>query len=457
MTSTLPLVLGLADGDYVIQVATRLLQGDTLYNDVFCGTTPLAFLVQAFATRISGDADAALLGTTALLLITTVLLTSATTRALGIPRLPALAGAGVLWIWLTPLPGSLYSWWALAGLAATQYVVARWALAPCRRLAAIAGLTAGVAFCSKPNVGILAVGATLTTMAWLGASAPRPLRSKAAEALITVGLFASVVGACFGLIALSGAWDSFLSQCFTGKSVYLARASLPYADSLKLALRAPDLDRWPLLWMQCLVFWAPLAIPAILWKRVQPSWAPVLLPFALAGLASAFPRPDIDHIFLAAPALALVLAAALASWPLPSTLVRGLCLLVMGAAVMQIVTPRPGFPAGNAATEQAQSLRPYAVDGKMFILHSLAPTLYRASGLRNPTRYDFPLVTPFGLTGQQSVIAAIEAGKVPVICMMPPSGEWYGLPPEILLAYVAEHLRPGPDLGLCRIYWPTAP
>jgi hypothetical protein len=60
-----------------------------------------------------------------------------------------------------------------------------------------------------------------------------------------------------------------------------------------------------------------------------------------------------------------------------------------------------------------------ATEGSVLILRPDAAIWYLGSGLRNPTKYDFPYASTFGPKGQQRVIEAIRAGEVPWVCIDP--------------------------------------
>ena len=451
-----------ADSAWLVQVSSRMSAGDTLYRDVFSGTTPVAFVVQSLASRVVSDGFLILLVTTHGLFALTLLLTATTAEILGIPRMATLAAFALLTVWITPLPGAAYSWWALAFLAATQLAVACWARwTPWKtngswRAAAVAGVMAGLAFCSKPNVGLLALAALVASMAWIGRSTSHGTDKAIRHAGLAVGTFAAVAGSCVLAIAFSGAWDSFLVQNFTGKTVYLSRAGVSYQPFLEQAIDLDAIATRPVGWLRSTIYLVPLCLPGLWFVRRRQNWIPILGIFALAGLAAAYPRPDIHHIFLAAPALALA-AAALLSALVPRRLPR-LTLIAVGAVAMLAAVlhfrTTAELPRGenDALRQQARTLVPHAPGGTLFVLHEEAPLIYAWTGLRNPTRYDYPLVTGFGPNGQQEVIALIEAGRVPTICAAPNSPQWMDMAPELLLKYVEERLQPGPDLIVCRIY-----
>ncbi len=75
---------------------------------------------------------------------------------------------------------------------------------------------------------------------------------------------------------------------------------------------------------------------------------------------------------------------------------------------------------------------------------------YVLSGVHNPTPFDYPLVTAFGLEGQATVRQAIIEGEITVVCMEPPTG--YYLTARELEDYVLQAMRPGEDVGACQLY-----
>ena len=73
--------------------------------------------------------------------------------------------------------------------------------------------------------------------------------------------------------------------------------------------------------------------------------------------------------------------------------------------------------------------------GTVFLLRPDAAVWYLATGLRNPTPYDYPLASPFGPDGQQQLAANLASGRVRYCCWSPANAG--ALSPVHLEEYVA--------------------
>jgi hypothetical protein len=94
-------------------------------------------------------------------------------------------------------------------------------------------------------------------------------------------------------------------------------------------------------------------------------------------------------------------------------------------------------------------LREAGARGPLMLLVPNAGLYYMISGLRNPTPFDYPLVTAFGRTGLDDTAVRIESGAIPQVCMKRVSGL---LAPDRVQRAVATVLEPAEDLGICTLY-----
>jgi hypothetical protein len=97
----------------------------------------------------------------------------------------------------------------------------------------------------------------------------------------------------------------------------------------------------------------------------------------------------------------------------------------------------------------AAAFREAAAREPVFLLVPNAGLYYLVSGVRNPTPFDYPLVTAFGRTGMADVAARIEQGTLPQVCMRPVTGL---MAPEPLQRTVRARLKPAANLGPCVLY-----
>jgi hypothetical protein len=73
--------------------------------------------------------------------------------------------------------------------------------------------------------------------------------------------------------------------------------------------------------------------------------------------------------------------------------------------------------------------------GTVLLLRPDAAVWYLATGLRNPTPYDYPLASPFGPDGQQVLVENLRNGRVRYCCWKPADAG--ALTPVVLEEYVA--------------------
>jgi hypothetical protein len=161
-----------------------------------------------------------------------------------------------------------------------------------------------------------------------------------------------------------------------------------------------------------------------------------VLGLALVALAALWPRADEVHVrcslpLWTAPAVAAAdrLSPALGiAW---AALVAAAGLVSAALAVAERRATRLPSPSGTpfdgvnscpwdleevmAGGEELRRL----TRGTVFLLRSDAAVWYLASGLRNPTPYDYPLASTFGPNGQQVLAANLASGQVRFCCWVP--------------------------------------
>ncbi|MBI4758740.1 MAG: hypothetical protein HY783_07040 [Chloroflexi bacterium] len=87
---------------------------------------------------------------------------------------------------------------------------------------------------------------------------------------------------------------------------------------------------------------------------------------------------------------------------------------------------------------------------QLFILSPSAGLYYLVTGLKNPTPFDYPLVTAFGQSGQAEVIAAIKQQRIRSVCLTPLGSDH--LKPALLESYVQDNMERSHDIGFCTLY-----
>jgi hypothetical protein len=471
------------DESWMVLVTSRLAAGEQLYQDIFCGVTPLSFQLQGVLQSAFGASIAVLRAINYALFAATLFALLAAGIALRFSRIQFAVLLCAAVVWAAPVPSSVYSAWAVLFSLMALYCALRLVQTPFRLgWGAAAGLCAGLAFSSKQNIGLLCLAALLA-----GLFGARPRKAwRAVPAVMTLFLLAAVLPLLPTL--LSGAFPGFFRMGFSNKTVYLQTAGLPYLNYVHLTPFALwqhfGLLGGTLLWSRFLLYLAPAAALASLGlgrKLLAPHRAALRLQlvFAAAAVAFVYPRPDAEHILLCAPFLALVLVSLLPVALTRAAAQRLLAIPVAAAAILQFYswcgqlqnplpasTPSiPAFaslrlsPAFAARAAAAASLASGTRQSRVLILDPQAATLYLASGLENPTLYDYPLRSAFGPKGQQEVIDQIRSGLIPAVCLSDSSWEgsavWRPFPPEELIAFVHSRMTPAEDAGICRIYLPS--
>lgn len=429
------------DDAWFLHVSSRVADGETLYRDTFCGVLPLAFYVHGAAARLFGNTPALLQMERSVLFGAAAWWMLAIGGRLGLTVRAQVLLAPLLLLWGLPVRASPYSLWALVFLLAVVYCVLRWQQRPANAWAAAAGIGAGLCFASKQNVGLLAFAALALVLA--------PGRRKQMALAVSCGIAA--VAPFLLAIAGSGAWPWFLAQGFGNKPVYLSRFSRLTLEGVLNLTPAGEFREHGLTglleWSPNSIYWAmPVAVMLLAcWRRDRAAGVTGL--FAVASIAATLPVPDAWHVLLAVPLVAVSAAHRIASLgPRMAT--------VALAAAGCIAAAYVSWAAAHVKAAVTVDTRPLVAasdGGRMLVIHPAAPVFYHAA-LRNPTRYDFPLVTPFGRNGQREVIGQIRDGSVSRVCLEPPGEAWLGLPPEELIAFVQSSMTPGPDLGPCRLY-----
>lgn len=118
--------------------------------------------------------------------------------------------------------------------------------------------------------------------------------------------------------------------------------------------------------------------------------------------------------------------------------------LLLVPAILILIWPR-----ARGLEKEASALRVTAPGGRLFLLMPNAGLYYLVSGVRNPTPFDYPLVTAFALTGEADLAESIARGELREVCMAPMAGP---LPPEPLQRTVLAYMSARADLGACTLY-----
>ncbi len=444
------------DEAWFLQVIVRQSRGEVLYRDVFYGAGPLPVWIGGLAVR-GRRRPMLVLRVVGILYFMGLLLAGSWVLASAHAPAPAFA---VLWIGSlafvppTSTVDSHYTRVALLTAVLATGIVMHIGSSGAEVAFVLAGAAAGLSFSAKQTIGIAATVA-------LGASA------------IVVGGFQAAVWYVLGAVVAAGvclvplarvqALGWYVRRSFRNKTVYLAVGRVGFRDGLREALRRTFSSRaqqavyGSVAVAAYLVFPAVLVACAIALRNVvvdDPSGSARLSDMATLALgavvcSAAVPRLDFTHVRGLFPVALLTVALAVGAHPasmhfVPDgarlTATAGLLLVTALAAAISArrvqlsqwsngpvdhTTPyfeglpvlhgtTPSGPADGAALRERTG-------GRVFLLRPDASFWYLASGLENPTPYDYPFASVFGPRGQQEVIEGIRAGRIAWVCSPGPT------------------------------------
>jgi hypothetical protein len=486
------------DQNWFLLVVHRLLSGDVLYRDVWFVATPLSTYVATALAAVLGTEILVVKALMALLFALTVLLTWRIARQLDLSRSSSWLLVGVLLVYYPAwMPGYNvpYTPMGYSSLLATLSAVLAWRDSllighwASRAAVAIAGLCAGLGFASKQNLGLYALVALCLSVLIMdrGAGLSAPCLQAVA---LAIGSFSLTAGLILLPVLLTGGGPKLLDYGFLDQGTYVGHAQITYTSELatwlELVRNAISLQSlgscfWQSQFVLPLVAFAGLSWA---WARAdgeQRRLAAILLLFVGAAFVGIFPRADINHMVCAVPALVLGLAWAASQVRLQvnphwSRSARAVLVVAIGLWLsyhafgsvrwmanglrsgryqfapwrrFSGVFLRSDFVADTNA--QAQVLRDTVRGDDTFILSLPAAFYYHMTGLRNPTPFDFPLSTAFGLHGQEEVIQILEQGQVCWVCVSPLGTHPFA--PARLERYVLAHMEPVRETGWCTLYY----
>jgi len=474
------------DEAWFLAVVARVRDGESLYRDVWYGAGPLPVWVADAVSWVVGVEIIAVKIVVVAAFAAAAMVAWLVASRLGlalVPRLLLLAGMAYFGraIQLSAY-GPLAVPFVLATLLAALIWQERRAVGPRGGLAAavLGGAAAGFAFSSKQNVGLYALAALIAVFAVQEVGRPRKL-----VVAIAQGVAGFVAAAFLAVLPalLSGGFSTYIHRGFTGKTTYLQYSSLSYSNALHTYARSwsaatetrAEETYWATSILLPLLAVVALIAIAAAWRRLDARAIPVVA-FALVGFASLYPLGDAPHVVTAAAPMLVACAYALHVWSpsapvgLRRVVTVAIAVVLVPALLLSLARPLrlarsteanlSSLPHMHGAFDEvarearfARDARVLAAagrrDGRLFLLMPDAGFRYLTSGLRNPTAYDYPIVTTFGPTGQQGVIRQLASSRISRTCF----GWWTaGLLPVRLVSYVRTTMKRGADLGPCALY-----
>jgi hypothetical protein len=480
------------DEAWMLWVMERVGRGEVLYRDVYDVTTPLPAWIGGFVVRITASELLVLRGLVAAVVATQVLTACSIARHAGMQRAGRVVLAALLVACASPLVvfASFYTASAVLGallaLRALQVVLDRShrGVDPRAPLVGL-GLAVGLSFWCKPNIGLLALGAALVTLAVLHRHGWRSAARPVATVLGTFGVLSALLSL---VLVASGAWSDFLDQVFASKGEYL---DVGFSYSTAVDRRAGALvadgtiNARAIVWL--LVLAAPIVTAAtIAWavKRAGRRTDARLVAFAafgIVGILSAVPRPGVHHLGAAMPLMLTAAAGAVLAVPEdePTRSLRRGALAVGGilAAVACVIVAGTAFDTAASRTHRVTDLahfsgtpvsagivhrtdrlraglRTRGVD-EVFFVRQDAGFLHFTTGTRNPLPFDISERSDFGASGERGVIRRIARGDAPWICLRPARlrhGTDDALVPRAVERWVAHHTELVAREPMCELY-----
>jgi hypothetical protein len=299
----------------------------------------------------------------------------------------------------------------------------------------IAGLGVGLALLNKYTLGLAAVAGLLVV------AVADDARLAVVTACSVGGLLA---GVGYAVAARHGVGPSMVKRLLSNKRAFVATAGSGFLAGWRAMMGRPPAQsvlEWRISWVAfaltalgAVVVLTDAVLATIRGEGHHRTAAVVGL--ALVGLAALWPRADEVHVRCSlpmwtapaavaadrlGPALGIAWAALVATLGLGSA-----ALAVAERRRTQLVEPAATpFDGVNAwpwdlgeVLAGGSELRELT-GGKVFLLRPDAAVWYLATGLRNPTPYDYPLASTFGPDGQQVLADNLASGRVRSCCWAP--------------------------------------
>jgi hypothetical protein len=346
----------------------------------------------------------------------------------------------------------------------------------------VGGAAAGLSFASKQNVGLLALSALVLVL--MVESKGAGIRQRAAGLFAVALPFVLVIGVVSIPLLISGGWDKFIYYGFRDQGAYIRLAGVFYLPGLGIlgellaGIRSPEDLRLVYPYTAYLIpiaAFGALAVARVVMGPDPHGRGLVVLTFVTAGFLGMVPPAELAHLAYVLPPVLLGLGYGIRrvrprlpprlSRPLDAMVLLPLSLILAFNLVSPIrraasdlfrISSLPHFRGvlnrsvhEERTLREAQALVDDVGRDRPFLLFPTASVHYLASGLDNPTPFDFPIAQVFGATGQQEIIAAVREGRVDVVCL---EASEYPLTPVALERFVRQNLSPGLDVGPCTMY-----
>lgn len=477
---------------WFLQVVNRVVSGDRIYKDVAYGAGPLPVFIVAALTALLGVNVCVLKFAVACAYAVCLYLGCQLLRMAGIPPVVQFCYVGLtLAVAPTPLSPGYQVMAAAFSMGAIVVVAAgyRKGWNPVA-VATLAGLQAGLATACKQNVGAYALVAILGLIVVWAKPARRAVRERLSLAAVTLGAWAAAMGVVLAPVLLRGAAGEMLEFTVANKGVYLREARIPLKAGLaefgKALVETRSLQAIPDLFEKSAFLFVPLSLLALAAgvlarKGSGGRTGAAIAVVSLVALMSVFPRADLIHVQYAMPGLLAALfwgvysvvrsrpfltISSAVCWYGGAGCVACVAALALTMPALGLVNGElcvwraPGFEGPLVPHRQAKRLekcrewlRDKTQGQRAFILSPRAGFWYVTTGLRNPTRYDFPNTTELSRRGTDEVMAYIGNTRATVI-VEPVASPLF---PRHVEAEVRRRLRSAGRCGSLELFSNVAP
>jgi Dolichyl-phosphate-mannose-protein mannosyltransferase len=476
------------DESWTLQIVHRLAGGEALYRDVHFTVTPLSIYLLWAVVAVTGQQILVVKLLSALLAAGSALLVARIARQAGV----SVFGAVVCVLVALPLSPafsiSLYTPLAMFLFLGCESLTLDALHRRSVAWIAAAGGCAGLSFAAKQNVGGLAASSLFVAVVLV-----EPTRRGLRRLLVATLAFGAVTAGTLVAMVVTGGVHRTLDALGLAKGAYLSLGAVSYRATFVSQLETlARVGAWRDLLVgndRDLLLASPRAVLPVVtavllaaawmawWRRggmrrVDASLAVVTV-FAVASFAAAYPRYEAVHLGWTAGPLIAACATALGrlNMPIGRAAQCAVAALAIVWSIFVLAGPVADWRSGRVhmglphfagawtssaqrdrAVETVQRLDRGIPSRRAFLVVGEASFYYLSAGIENPTRFDYPAATVIGRREADEIVRDVRAGTVTEACLAdePPAAS--DLRPLELEERLRRILRPGPDLGLCRLW-----
>lgn len=422
------------DETWFLQIVNRIVSGEKLYKEVFFSSTPLSVYLAAMCCKFSGAELILLRGLLALYFSLSVVFSCAILRQLKVTS--TFSVFLILTFFLFSHPQASWGFSGYNGLAKVFFLgcflfTLKWIRIPSLSHLLLSSLCAGLAFCAKQNVGLLAFAGILTTYTFYRRDVGPQGRKASREVLIILATF--FLTACAGLFPIfyQHSFKEFFEHCFFNKKNYFLLNHCNYF------LFPSSWDSYSIF-----IFAAPALLSAAYLfsrKNSDPYFAAVWI-FLIASVVTLFPRPDNIEKMTFVPVVFIVLYYSYSYMKerMSSHIVKTMkygsaCWIIVGMSLYTFSSLNELFSGKNefstlphfrsvfinshcykhwrAMKNQFASF-PQNKYTNVFFLSTHAGFYYLLFDVKNPTFFDYPIKTALDSRGEVQLEKQIQSGQI---------------------------------------------